>query len=253
MKKLTLLMLVLVVSSGCSATRYMTIGVPAPIEPPLAGLSEDATWRLGDVHVSVQSSNAYSPIPTGLDVGPLKQQLRDRVRATLLAQSALGATTGPSKYALELHLEAVERHGVGRQMGLALGLETAVLVVGAAVGAALGLATSRDTPPSGFSNGLLIGTGVSIPLALVAASLPKLGGVAGEYRARLVLRRLADRVSVAELHVESSWRFDYNFYDIPAKVAQGSGDGFVEFEKLLLGTVKDLLVEANPPPAAAAP
>lgn len=250
MKKSTLLLLSLLASSGCTAQRFLTIGTPSPVEAAWPGQSDETTWRLGEVHVDVQAQNANGPTPAGIDVAPLKQQLNDRLRATLLAQTALGARAGPARYALEVSLEAIERYGFGRQMGLSLALEIGLFALGMAGGTLLGLATSRASPPDGF-NGYLVGAGVSLPVGLLAATLPELAGTAGEYKARLVLRRLSDRVPVAERRVEQAWRVDYNLYGVPAKLAKGAGAGLVEFEKVLLAGLKDMLVELQPEPLPA--
>lgn len=249
MKKLSLL-LVLVVSSGCTGRRYLVIGAASPFEPPLAGLSEDFTWGLGEVHISMSAQNQNGAGGGQIDLEPVKQQMRDRLRATLQSQSSLGARQGPANYSLEINLDASERYGFGREMGLAIGLELGLAALGAGVGALVGLATSRERPPDS-TNGYLIGSGAGLAAGLVSATIPRSGGVIGEYKARLVLRRLSDRVPVAERTVESTWRFDFNWYDISEKLAQSSGESFVEFEKVLVPAVRAMVLEAQP--AAATP
>lgn len=245
----------LVVASGCVQARYMTIGAPAPLEAAAPGLSADGAWRLGEVHISVETQADGSTTTPSVDTELLQRQLLDRVRATLLAQSGLGATTGLPKYALEVDLEAIERYGLGRQFGVALALEAGLMVVGMTVGGLVGMATSAEPRPTFLNSGQLVGLGGGLAAALVASTFPKIAGTKGEYKAHLVLRRLADRVPVAERRVERRWRLDQNLYDANEKLARGAGEGFVEFEKVLLSAVKDLLLEAAPeaPPAPPAP
>jgi hypothetical protein len=149
---------------------------------------------------------------------------------------------------LEIDLEAIERYGLGRQFGLALALEAGLMVLGMTVGSVVGMATSREPHPTPFNNGYLVGLGGGLGAGLITATFPKIAGTRGEYKAHLVLRRLTDRVPVAERHLERGWRLDQNLYDANEKLARGAGAGFEEFEKVLLAGVKELLLEAQPEP-----
>lgn len=251
MKIRALSLLLLLSSSGCLFRRELVIGTPAAVEPD-PGLSAETTWRLGEVHVAVEAQNANgSAQPLVLDLAPLKQQIGDRLRATLLAQSNLGARTGPAAYALEVNLEARERYGFGRQIGLSIALEVGLAAIGALVGALVGNATTR---PPDWLVGYSVGAGAGLGAGVIASTLPEAAGTQGNLKATLVLRRLSDRVPVAQRSIESAWRADYNFYDIPSKLARASGVGMADFEKVLVPALKDMLLELQPaPPAPAAP
>lgn len=251
MRNLALLVLMSVLSMGCTARRYMAMGPPAQVEAALEGMSPDDTWRLGEVHVRVEATTGYGIVSSAqYDVSRLREQLAERMRATLISQTNLGARQGPAKYALEIQLEAKERYGFGRQMGLAIGLEVGVLLLGTVVGAAVGAATSTETPPN-WTTGYLVGTVAGVPPALLVALATELAGVDGAFSATLVLRRLSDRVPVSERHIDTTWRADYNGFDVQQKLSIASGVGFADFEKVMLTSVKDMLVDAMPAPAPA--
>jgi hypothetical protein len=244
------LLLLSLLGSGCVTTRTLTIGNPASVVTPPVTLTDETTWRPGELHVSVQASNTGGVVAPADMTAPLKEQLRDRLLATLVSQAKLGARTGPTTYVLELNLEAVERYGLGKGMGLAIALEVGLAALGAGLGALIGSATSSARPPE-WLIGYSVGAGVGLSAGVVAATLPNSVGTAGEYKAHLVLRRLADRVPVGERHIDSAWRCDANFYGLSEKLARCSGEGFVEFEKTLLSGLQDLLLELQPAPAAA--
>jgi hypothetical protein len=238
---------VLLATSGCTVTRSMKIGTPAPV---LAALptSQALPWQLGEVHVTVEgmsSTGVLASQSTGVDYAPYKQQLTDRLKASLLSQQPLGATLSGAGYALEVDVKAREVYGLGKQMWLSLLLEGLVFAAGMGTGLAIDAAT---TPPNQVPNltGFLVGSAASVPLALLAASLPESGGCAGTFEAKLILRRLSDRVPVSERRVESTWRGDYNWYGVPEKLAVASGAGVTLFEKELLTAVSEMLQESQP-------
>jgi len=55
MKIRILSLLLLLSSSGCTLRRQMLIGTPATVEPN-PGLAPEITWRLGEIHVSGEST-----------------------------------------------------------------------------------------------------------------------------------------------------------------------------------------------------
>lgn len=240
------LLAALLLTSGCTVRRSLAIGAPAAVREPLSSAAPPP-WRLGEVHVSVEgmSTNGVAGSPaTGVDYAPYKQQLTERLKATLLAQKALGATLDGAAYALEVDVKGRELYGMGRQMWLALLLESAVLALGFGVGLGVDLATAR-TPSDLRMSGMLVGGLGSIPLAVGVATLPELAGATGTFEAQLILRRLSDRVPVAQRRVESTWRADYNFYSVPEKLAAASGQGVAVFEQELLTALVELLQDSQ--------
>ena len=250
-----LLAAALLFTSACTVQRTLAIGSPALTHDPIAG-AEPLPWRLGTLHVAVEGMSVNGVIgtkETGVDYGPYKQQLSDRLRATLVSQGPLGATTGAASYSLEVEVKAREVYGMGKQMWLSLLLESVILAAGFGAGLAVDLATAKPGEIPRMS-GVLIGGLGSVPVALGVATLPQLGGVNGTFEAELVLRRLSDRVPVAQRRVESTWRADYNAYQVPEKLAVASGQGVTAFERELLAALVELLQESQPapPPAPAA-
>ena len=245
-----LLAAALLFTTGCTVQRTLAIGSPALTHDAIAG-AEPLPWRLGTLHVAVEGMSVNGVIgtkETGVDYGPYKQQLSDRLRATLVSQGPLGATTaGAASYSLEVEVKARELYGMGKQMWLSLLLESVILAAGFGAGLAVDLATAKPGEISRMS-GVLIGGLGSVPVALGVATLPQLGGVNGTFEAELVLRRLSDRVPVAQRRVESTWRADYNLYQVPEKLAVASGQGVAAFERELLSALVELLQEFRPAP-----
>lgn len=250
-----LLAAALLFTSGCTVQRTLAIGSPALTHEALPG-AEPLPWRLGTLHVSVEGMSVNGVMgtkETGVDYGPYKQQLSDRLKATLVSQGPLGATTGAASHSLEVEVKAREVYGMGRQMWLSLVLESLVLAAGFGTGLAVDAATAKPGQPSTMT-GFLVGGLGSVPLALGVATLPQLAGANGTFEAELVLRRLSDRVPIAQRRVESTWRADYNVYQVPQKLAAASGQGVAVFERELLSALAELLQEcqSTPSPAPAA-
>jgi len=244
--------LLLLLGSGCTVHRSLAIGAPSPVHAGLTE-SERLSWRLGEVHVSVEgmsSNGMVASSQTGVDFTQYKQQLADRLKATLLAQEALGATRGAGAYALEVDVSAREVYGIGKQMWLSLLLEGLVMALGFGAGIAVDAATAQPGQVPSMT-GFLVGGLGSIPVALGVATIPELAGCAGTFQAKLVLRRLSDRVPVSERRVESTWRADYNAYGVPAKLAAASGQAVLGLEQELLTAIVEMLKESQPVPASA--
>ena len=226
--------------SSCTAQRHLVL----PEERVLgSGPTRDSkvSWSLTSLSTSIDVGTTAGST-TGLDVEPLRRQLEARVRDTLSRQVDLGAVDRCSAYALEVELEAHEAYGNGKGLVPGVVFETGTLSAGAIAGALIG---SFVLPGLGTGIGLAAGTIASTPPALLGALAFKTGGVKGEYRADLTLRRRTDRVPVAHTRVRAPWNADFSAYTADAVVAQSSGAAVLEFEKALLAGLRDMVVDVD--------
>jgi hypothetical protein len=252
--------LVSVLNVGCVAQRYLVMPESLAPEATPTGFPANQTWRLGEVtttrvELSAQGMQGGGLAPPNIDTEPLKRQLTERVRSSLVSQKNLGAVDEPSAtYSLEVELAARESYGIGKGLALGLLLETGILLGGLGAGIGVGTLIDNNAPNQPRLGGILgssIGILVAAPVALLAAFLPDIAAVKGEYLASLTLRRRSDRVPVATRRLTSNWRTDYNMFGIEEKLAKASGAAVPEFERLLIEAVKSMLVELNEPLARA--
>lgn len=233
-------------SSGCVAKRVLVVGAPSPIESAPEGLAAALPWRLGDLDVRYEISSGTGAPPASASPSELlRRQLRDRLLATLNLQRALGHVDGAAPYILEVRFKGIESHSINGNFVLAVGLQFGVAAVGCVIGALVDLAQPRPNLGEARLTGFLLGGSAGLATGWLPASLVRFGTADGSLQATVVLRRRADRVPVAERHIETTWGLEYDAFGQNRLVERATGDGFVEFEKELLTGLKAMLLEVQ--------